>query len=86
MSEVKTSEASTAKAQEKDGVLTAISSKTMSEVKTSKALAEKAQENDEVPASAEEVTVSEGSYSFMLFCSFLIQKYCFVIFFICADD
>ena len=67
MSEVKTSEASTAKAQEKDGVLTAISSKKMSEVKTSKALAEKAQENDEVPASAEEVTVSEGSYSFMLF-------------------
>ena len=66
MSEVKTSEASTAKAQEKDEVLTA-SSKKMSEVKTSKALAEKAQENDEVPASAEEVTVSEGSYSFMLF-------------------
>jgi len=59
MSEVKTSEASTAKAQEKDEVLTA-SSKTMSEVNTSKALAAKAQENDEVPASAEEVMVSEG--------------------------
>ena len=65
MSEVKTSEALTAKAQEKNEVLTA-SSKTMSEVKTSKASAAKAQKNDEVPASAEEVMVSEGSYSFTL--------------------
>jgi hypothetical protein len=65
MSEVNTSEASTAKAQEKDEVLTA-SSKTMSEVNTSKALTAKAQENVELPASAEEVMVSEGSYSFTL--------------------